>query len=139
MSDSTAISWTDATFNPVEKPGFDQVAYLREYRKRPENVERLREQVAAGKKRSVARSLAYLKEVKEAVPCLDCGLSYPHYVMDFDHVRGEKEGSLSDMARQGCGLAKIDQEIAKCEIVCSNCHRARTWLRLREEEAVANG
>lgn len=51
--------------------------------------------------------------------------------MDFDHVRGDKISNISDM--MGCfGWDAIEQEIAKCDIVCANCHRERTWKRQQD-------
>lgn len=70
---------------------------------------------------------AYIKEIKE-VPCADCGQSYPSCVMDFDHVTGRKLGNISLVARSW-SLEKLIKEIAKCQIVCSNCHRIRTFIQ----------
>src|SRR5690349_12006022 len=65
-----------------------------------------------------------IKELKNK-PCMDCGKFYPPYVMDFDHVRGEKKFDLSRLS----GKAVTLKEITKCELVCANCHRIRTHLR----------
>ena len=59
---------------------------------------------------------------------MDCKEVYPYYVMDFDHVRGVKHKNVSELIGT-LSKKKIDEEIAKCEIVCSNCHRIRTYLR----------
>jgi hypothetical protein len=61
-------------------------------------------------------------------PCIDCGISYPPYVMDFDHL-GDKVAGICTMRRRRMSLETIQQEIAKCELVCSNCHRVRTNTR----------
>lgn len=59
-------------------------------------------------------------------PCMDCGRSYPPYVMDFDHRDpGTKRGTITAMARYG--VKTLLAEIAKCDLVCANCHRERTW------------
>jgi hypothetical protein len=64
-------------------------------------------------------------------PCVDCGHSYPFYVMDLDHVRGTKFRSISQMVNgHKYSIAKILEEIAKCDVVCANCHRERTFSRL---------
>jgi hypothetical protein len=69
----------------------------------------------------------YIREAKN-VPCADCGIQYPHYVMDFDHRDpNEKEANIALMVSQGFGWDKVLNEIAKCDIVCSNCHRERTF------------
>lgn len=70
--------------------------------------------------------------LKEKHPCPDCGKKYPHYVMDFDHLEDhEKEFNISaEISRKG--FDQIKQEIEKCEVVCSNCHRIRTWQRKHE-------
>lgn len=69
----------------------------------------------------------FLKELKN-VPCKDCGIKYPPYVMDFDHL-SDKEFLISKMT--GCGSKKkMMIEAAKCDVVCSNCHRIRTHNRL---------
>lgn len=59
---------------------------------------------------------------------MDCQVVYPHYMMDFDHVRGEKLGNIELIAREG-NIPKLLDEIAKCDLVCSNCHRHRTYMR----------
>ncbi|CAN5798998.1 hypothetical protein BH20ACI4_BH20ACI4_01380 [soil metagenome] len=61
-------------------------------------------------------------------PCADCGVQYPYYVMDFDHRENEiKEHQLNQVARQK--MKTIESEIAKCDVVCANCHRERTFQR----------
>jgi hypothetical protein len=83
-------------------------------------------------KLSVAKQKAYLaqyiRDLKEKSPCGDCGKFYPYYVMDFDHVRGVKHANVMELIST-LSKKKIDLEIAKCEIVCSNCHRIRTHMR----------
>lgn len=83
-------------------------------------------------KTSIAKQKAalhrYLRELKEKTPCLDCKISYPYYVMDFDHVRGKKHKNVMELVPT-LSKKKIDEELAKCEIVCSNCHRVRTHMR----------
>ena len=70
----------------------------------------------------------YLKDLKEKNPCMDCKVSYPYYMMDFDHVRGTKQANVAELIGT-LSKKRLDEEIAKCEIVCSNCHRARTYGR----------
>jgi hypothetical protein len=83
-------------------------------------VEKLQE---AGIRR---RNKAALEESKNR-PCMDCHKNYPAYVMDLDHVRGEKLTAVGHIGP--CSLKKLLDEIAKCDVVCSNCHRERTYLR----------
>lgn len=73
-------------------------------------------------------------DYKEATPCTDCGGYYPHYVMEFDHVRGEKEGHVANMVNRNFSNRKVWAEIEKCELVCANCHRCRTHARLKQNK-----
>lgn len=75
----------------------------------------------------------FLGKIKEETGCVDCGNSFPYYVLDFDHVSGEKTHSISYMCRWYT-LEEIGYEMSKCEIVCSNCHRARTHRRIQKEK-----
>ncbi len=69
-----------------------------------------------------------INKIKD-VPCTDCGNEYPPYVMDFDHVSDDKVDCISRMVNTAMGKATILREIDKCEVVCSNCHRIRTYNR----------
>ena len=63
-------------------------------------------------------------------PCSDCNQSFHPYVMDWDHRPGtDKKGNVSEML-QGSREALLE-EIEKCDLLCSNCHRTRTIIRLR--------
>lgn len=63
----------------------------------------------------------------KAVPCADCGVEYPPCVMQFDHVRGEKAFTIGGYGIT-LGVERLIAEIAKCDVVCANCHALRTWL-----------
>ena len=78
------------------------------------------------KKREEARAyvFAYLSEH----PCVDCG-EYDPLVLTFDHVRGSKKMNVSQIVNQGYLVEVIQQEIDKCEVVCSNCHLRREKKR----------
>jgi hypothetical protein len=76
------------------------------------------------------KTRTWINELK-SVPCADCGQTYPPYVMDFDHCRGVKLFNISQIGvGRMKGRAIIEAELAKCDVVCSNCHRIRTHSRL---------
>jgi hypothetical protein len=66
--------------------------------------------------------LAYLREH----PCVDCDETDP-VVLEFDHLR-DKRFSIAKGIRNRPWQCVLD-EIAKCEVVCANCHRRRTAHR----------
>jgi hypothetical protein len=79
------------------------------------------------KARDVKRDI--IKKAKD-IPCKDCGMEYPHYVMHFDHVKGNKVESVARFVSQPSytgrlGIEALLEEIEKCEVVCANCHAIR--------------
>lgn len=74
------------------------------------------------------RNKEYIDAAK-SIPCTDCGIQYPPYVMQFDHVLPGKSFNLSTSVSRGHSLNKIQAEIDKCEVVCANCHFVRTHNR----------
>jgi len=79
--------------------------------------------------------LAGVIQSAKAVPCMDCGQRYPAYVMDLDHRPGEEK--LFILGNRGNrNVGKVRAEIAKCDPVCANCHRERTWNRSQPKEVV---
>ncbi len=67
-------------------------------------------------------------ELLKAMPCEDCGGTFPPECMDYDHVRGRKHAGIAHMKRYA--LPKLLAEILKCDLVCANCHRVRTRKRV---------
>ena len=62
-------------------------------------------------------------------PCMDCGGRFPYYVMQLDHREPEtKNRKVSDMWHAGT-QRQMEEELPKCDVVCANCHAARTFER----------
>lgn len=80
-------------------------------------------------KRHRQKKREFIRDAKKK-PCTDCGVQYPYYVMQFDHVSGVKKFNFSSAHVDFKRFDQIIDEIAKCEVVCSNCHAARTYSRL---------
>jgi transposase-like protein len=97
----------------------------REYLKARGDLHRAQSGAALVRRRQ--RAQAYLLAYLVAHPCLDCGESDP-VVLEFDHVRGKRMG-LAQLAHLGARTARLDEELALCEVVCACCHRRRTVQR----------
>ena len=75
--------------------------------------------------------LVWYHALKAARPCADCGGSFHPAAMHWDHLPGtDKHADLGDLVRTH-DQARILAEIAKCELVCANCHAVRTFVRRR--------
>jgi hypothetical protein len=82
------------------------------------------------KQRKAYQKVSY-KKIKEKIfallverPCVDCGETDP-IVLEFDHVTGKKDRSITKLVSDKSSWKKIQDEIDKCEVRCRNCHRKR--------------
>lgn len=100
-----------------------------------ENRELVKQRAMAFKAIKRRELSEYVRKEKDK-PCLDCNIKYPHYVMEYDHIGDDKISTVSNMVNSAVSLKKLQTEIAKCELVCSNCHRERTFSRLRKYDKV---
>jgi len=77
------------------------------------------------------RKIQYVRDRKiEIGECRDCGLPCDEFTVvcfAFDHLDPTIKSFSLSRAHQKT-YEQIDQEIAKCELVCHNCHALRTWL-----------
>ena len=86
------------------------------------------DKVRSKAQRHAAKQAALLIRFKRRKGCFECGL-HDIRVLQFDHVpeRGKKEFKLSEHRVKG--PKKLKEELAKCDVVCANCHAIRTWER----------
>ena len=76
----------------------------------------------------ISANRAVVDSLKRA-PCADCGGVFDPVCMDFDHRPGEmKRANVSYLVKQK-SLDAVLAEVAKCDVVCANCHRIRTKRR----------
>ena len=90
------------------------------------------EKAKINRRKSHQRLREYLLEYYHNHPCVDCGEKDP-IVLEFDHIKGKTKG-ISVMLTSAVSIKTLENEIARCEVVCANCHRRRTtktfnWYR----------
>jgi hypothetical protein len=75
--------------------------------------------------------ISWVEDKYTGVPCMACDGVFDWVAMDFDH-RPEETKSFG-IATKGTlvvspkNIAMLMKEIDKCDLICSNCHRVRTW------------
>ncbi|KKN98440.1 hypothetical protein LCGC14_0145350 [marine sediment metagenome] len=97
------------------------------------NKEIYKERSRLSKRKQFALRKKFIADYLSQHPCVDCGFSDIR-ALDFDHVRGEKEDSVSNLVKRCVSMNRIRAEIEKCEIRCANCHRIRTHKTLWEKK-----
>lgn len=102
----------------------------RSYRRRHADAIRKADREHAVKTRADRR--AWLDAYKVAQGCVDCGYDAHPRALDFDHIGTDKVGDVGRLAHSRIAWDRLLAEIAKCEVVCANCHRIRTWRRAQE-------
>ena len=81
-------------------------------------------------KGSDKRYIVWYKELKSSLSCSKCGESRPACI-EFHHPDGNKnEFNISQMVNRKWGKKRVLEEIAKCETLCSNCHKDFHWSHL---------
>ena len=112
-----------------------RAAYKREHYLK--NRDRYIEQAIRRRAALAVERYSYLVEFFKSNPCMDCGETDP-VVLEFDHL-GEKLFDIGQGIRDRNWQSLLD-EMAKCEVVCANCHRKRTAARAGSvRAAIAQG
>ena len=63
------------------------------------------------------------RDFKATLICERCGESH-HATLDFHHKDpNQKENTVNRMYSLGFSMDNLKKEIAKCEVLCANCHR----------------
>lgn len=94
-------------------------AYQKEYNK---TYVRNKEKDQESKKKRRAKIAETISKAKDN-PCKKCGKRFTPKAMDFHHRKKEdKLFSIGNAQRLGPSLKKLEEEIAKCDLVCKICH-----------------
>jgi hypothetical protein len=72
-------------------------------------------------KRTRTAGQKWFSDFKRTCKCAVCGES-ESCCLDFHHIKN-KRFTVSNAAKQGYSIESIKQEIAKCIVLCANCHR----------------
>lgn len=94
-----------------------QAEYSRAY------YERNRKDVIQKINKNKRANRAWFAAYKKTLSCTDCGQNHPA-TLDFHHVIHDKNHrKVNDLVSDGHAKARIILEIAKCVVLCANCHR----------------
>ena len=99
--------------------------YTKEHYK--QNVQIYKDRARISRPSYVQRNRDFIYSLREELKCTQCGEDHIA-VLDFHHSDPEqKEFSISRAISDGVSLSKIQDEINKCIVLCSNCHRKLHW------------
>ena len=91
-----------------------------------------REHYLKNKQKYIGKAKANKKEIvlwwreyKKQFCCCKCGESHPA-CLDFHHANDDKINNVSTLIRSA-SREIVMEEIAKCDVLCSNCHRKLHW------------
>ena len=73
-----------------------------------------------------AKAMARWREFKETLTCTRCPENHPA-ALDFHHTDGDKSFTIGNAVASGWGWDTLMAEVAKCIVLCSNCHRKHHW------------
>ena len=84
-----------------------------------------KEDMVRWRKRYRRRLRQHLFDILTESKCVKCGITDP-LVLEFDHLDpSTKVGCISALTPH-ISSAELDKEIAKCQVLCANCHRIKT-------------
>lgn len=95
------------------------LAYHRDYNRKRYAANKEREKTRVLDRR--AELTEWLQGQKVGKVCSECGFSDVR-ALDYHHL-GDKSFNLGNAAHYGYGKKRIEEEIAKCVLLCANCHR----------------
>lgn len=104
-----------------------------------DNKEKAKARCAIAAKARILERRKFTHDYFSNNSCVQCGESDP-VVLEFDHIDpSTKSYTVSQMVWSNCAMKKLKHEIAKCQVLCANCHRRKTskelgWYAFLEDE-----
>ncbi len=92
------------------------------------NKKEERKRLCEYKSKRTIENRKYVVDFLLTHPCVDCEESDIR-CLDFDHTHGDKDNNISTMIKGGYSLNRLIEEIDKCDVRCSNCHRKSTSIK----------
>jgi hypothetical protein len=90
------------------------------------NRQRYIDNAMARRKRVARERMQFVVDYLRSHPCVDRGED-DVMVLEFDHLRDKLFSIATGVTDRS--LSALVNEMAKCEVVCANCHRRRTAIR----------
>jgi hypothetical protein len=98
--------------------------------KQHESYLRNKEKYLERQKEKRNKNRDFVLEIKKKSKCVICGEDR-FQCLDFHHRDGtKKDNGIGEMSSSNVSIKKIAEEIEKCDIFCSNCHRIKHWEEL---------
>ena len=98
------------------------------------NKEKIKERHAAYRKEHKPTLVAWLADYKSRISCMDCGEVFPACLHFHHRNASEKRFTISAAIRMCVCVEEILIEIAKCDVVCANCHTKRHYGEAGRED-----
>lgn len=119
---------SDFSINSKRKDGLSSLCKVchKEYYKNYYSNKKEKNRLYLSNKNIRERKRELISSYKDK-PCKDCGIKYPSYVMDFDHLDREQKSFNISSSINKMSIQQIEEEILKCDVICANCHRIRTY------------
>lgn len=67
------------------------------------------------------KNVLWFREFKKTLKCETCGFNHPA-ALHFHHANGDKRRGVALIAVSGASPERIMEEVAKCQVLCANCH-----------------
>lgn len=74
----------------------------------------------------------WLKEYKITLKCEDCEENHPA-CLDFHHINPEEKRFAIANVKDFLSWSALKAEIAKCRVLCANCHRKEHYEQRKKE------
>ena len=114
---------TDFHKHTKKKDGLQSFCKICAKKKDKDYYENNKSKCHAKSAKYVAATKVWIRNIKSSLKCKICGEDHPS-CLDFHHLDpNEKDGSISNMTTRSASKAKILDEVSKCIVLCSNCHR----------------
>lgn len=69
----------------------------------------------------------FVKEIKQGLACIMCGEAHPACISFHHRNPAEKSFNIANAVHHGYSKQHILDEVAKCDVLCENCHRKLHW------------
>ena len=77
----------------------------------------------------------WFRRYKSTLFCMDCGINHPALLQFHHRDRTDKSFTISKIINRARSVKQITDEMAKCDVVCANCHAKRHWRETHETDS----